>query len=83
MGAGKGTNRVMGRIWLLAALLYGYGHPDFDGHRPAAIDLPLQNFHQGVDASARDGSRALLALADKAQSMRSLLAGLRQLNDVF
>jgi hypothetical protein len=73
----------MGRIWLLAALLYGYGHPGFDGHRPAALDRPLQNFHRAVDKTASDARRALLALEDRAQSIRSLLASLRQLNDVF
>jgi hypothetical protein len=73
----------MGRIWLLAALLYGYGHPGFDGHRPAALDRPLQNLHRAVDRTASNARLALLALEDKVQPIRSLLASLRQLNEVF
>jgi len=73
----------VGRIWLLAALIYGYGHPGFDGHRPAALDRPLQNFHRAVDKTASDARHALVALDDRAQSMRSLLAGLRRLDGVF
>lgn len=80
--AGKGTI-VMGRVWLMAALLYGYGHPGFDGHRPAALDLPLQSFHRAVDTAAGDLRRTVVALDDKAQSVRSLLGGLHQLDDAF
>jgi hypothetical protein len=73
----------MGRIWLLAVLIYGYGHPGFDGHRPAALDRPLREFHRAVDRAATDTRRALLTLDDKAQSVRALLTGLSRLNDVF
>jgi hypothetical protein len=73
----------MGRIWLLAALIYGYGHPGFDGHRPAALDRPLRNFHRAVDTTATDARRVLVTLDNKAQSVRALLGGLGRLNDVF
>jgi hypothetical protein len=73
----------MGRIWLLAALLYGYGDPGFDGHRPAVLDRPLRNFHRAVDTTAGDARRALVAFDDKAQSVRKLLGGMRRLNDAF
>jgi hypothetical protein len=73
----------VGRIWLLAALLYGYGHPGFDGYRPAALDRPLRNFHHAVDTTAIDTRRALVALDDNARSVRNLLNGLRRLNDAF
>ena len=33
----------MGRIFLLAALLYGYGDAGFDGHRPESLDRPLRH----------------------------------------
>lgn len=73
----------MGRVWLLAALLYGYGDPGFDGHRPEALDRPLRNFHRAVDTTASDTRRALIALDDKAHAVRALLNGLHRLNDVF
>ena len=73
----------MGRVWLLAALVYGYGHPGFDGHRPSALDRPLKGFHRAVDITATDVRRTLVAVDDKAQSVRGLLDGLRHLNDAF
>jgi hypothetical protein len=73
----------MGRIWLLAAVLYGYGDPGFDGHRPEALDRPLRNFHRAVDTTARDTRHALVTLDDKAQSFRVLVNGLQRLNNVF
>ena len=47
----------MGRIFLLAALLYGYGDPGFDGHRPAPLDRPLRNLHRAVDTAATGAQR--------------------------
>lgn len=52
----------MGRILALALLLYGYGDPGFDGHRPEALDRPLRDFHRAVDTSARQAQRLLLAV---------------------
>ena len=52
----------MGRIFLLAALLYGYGDPGFDGHRPASFDSPLRNFHRTVNTVARDVQRILVTI---------------------
>jgi hypothetical protein len=72
----------MGRVVLLAALLYGYGQPSFDRDRPAALDGSLRDFHRAVDAAAADGRRAL-AMLDDARSMRYLATALRQLNDAL
>jgi hypothetical protein len=49
----------MSRIFLLAALVYGYGDPGFDGHRPAAFDRPLRNLHGAVNTVASDVQRIL------------------------
>jgi hypothetical protein len=43
----------------IAAVVYGYGHPHFDGYRPAAIDRPLQSFYSEVNVVTRDGKRVL------------------------
>jgi hypothetical protein len=61
----------MGRILLLTATMYGYGYSAFDGHRRAALDLPLREFHRAVDAVWFDGRRVLTML-DDARSMRYL-----------
>ena len=68
----------MGRILLLAALLYGYGHSAFDGHRPDALDRMLREFHRTVDATLSDGRRTL-AVIDDARSMRQLSPLMRAL----
>jgi hypothetical protein len=62
----------MGRIFLLVALLYGYGDPGFDGHRPASLDLPLRNLHRAIDTTARDAQRALIAIDTGVQAMPTL-----------
>jgi hypothetical protein len=51
----------MGRILALALMIYGYGDPGFDGHRPAAFDRPLRNFHRAVDTAASQAQRILVA----------------------
>lgn len=73
----------MGRVWLLAALLYGYGDPGFDGHRPELFDRQLQYFHRVVDGTANDIRRALVSFDDWAQSVRTIERGLRRLNDLL
>jgi len=73
----------MGRVWLLAMLVYGYGDPGFDGHRPASLDRPLKGFHRAVDTAATDVRRYLVAVDDKAQYVYGLIRELRQLNDAF
>jgi|EndMetStandDraft_5_1072996.scaffolds.fasta_scaffold2016594_1 hypothetical protein len=62
----------MRRILLLTALLYGYGDPGFDGHRPEALDRPLRNFHRAVDAVARDAQRVLVAIDSRANVIATL-----------
>jgi hypothetical protein len=72
----------MGRVAILAALLYGWGTPAFDGHRPDALDRPLRNFHRTVNATATDGRRTLAAL-DELRALPNLAASLRRLNNAF
>jgi hypothetical protein len=59
----------MGRIFLLVALLYGYGDPGFDGHRPASLDRPLRNMHRAIDTTARDAQRVLIAINTGARAI--------------
>ena len=54
----------MWKAVLTATIVYAYGHPHFDGYRPAALDAPLQAFHLEVNQSARDGQRVLANLDD-------------------
>jgi hypothetical protein len=65
----------MGRILALAMVLYGYGDPGFDGHRPEAFDRPLHNFHRAVDTAASQTQRVLVA-ADAGSSAVPALAKL-------
>jgi hypothetical protein len=73
----------MGRLFILAALLYGYGDPGFDGHRPASIDRPLRNFHFAVDSSARDAQRILVAIDSNAPKLRVLGDRLRRVGEAL
>jgi hypothetical protein len=50
----------MGRIFLFATPLYGYGDPGFNGHRPASLDRPLRDFHFAVNSGAATCSVFLL-----------------------
>ncbi len=61
----------MWRGIVAAVLVYGYGHPGFDGFRPEILDLPLTAFHQQVNHVASDGKYALTTL-DPSSSMRYL-----------
>lgn len=61
----------MWRSFLAAAVVYASGHPAFDGHRPSALDRPLQAFYREVNQAARDGHRVLSTL-DDTRSMRYL-----------
>ena len=73
----------MGRILLLTALLYGYGDPGFDGHRPASLDRPLRQLHRAVDTAATDARRILVALDINVRELPTLTARLRRLSDVL
>ena len=76
----------MGRILLLTALLYGYGDPGFDGHRPASFDRPLRNLHRAVDAVARDAQRILVAIDSRTNviaTIPTLPDRLRRLSDAL
>ena len=62
----------MGRILLLTALIYGYGDPGFDGHRPASFDRPLRNFHRAVNTVAGNAQRILVTIDSKANVIATL-----------
>jgi hypothetical protein len=49
----------MWRSLAIAALVYSYGHPKFDGYRPAGMDRALQAFHVEVNKVAASGRQAL------------------------
>jgi hypothetical protein len=73
----------MGRVFLIAALLYGYGDPGFDGRRPAQLDRPLRNLHRTVDTAASQAQRALVAVDNKVLVLPTLAAKLRLLSDAL
>jgi hypothetical protein len=73
----------MGRLLLLAVLLYGYGDPGFEGHRPGPADRALRNFHAAVDTTAREAQRILVALDDRAPRLRRLGDGLRRIGEAL
>ena len=77
----------MGRVFLIAALLYGYGDPGFDGHRPAELDRPLRKLHRTVDTAASQAQRVLVAVDNKARVLPTFLptmaAKLRRLSDAL
>jgi hypothetical protein len=54
----------MWRSVVLAALVYFYGHPSFDGYRPAGLDRPLQAFYAEVNTAALTGRKALARVSD-------------------
>jgi hypothetical protein len=62
----------MSRIVLLAVLVYGYGDPGFDGHRPASFDRPLRNLHRAVNTVASDVQRILVTIDNKANVIVTL-----------
>jgi len=40
-------------------LVYGYGHPVFNGYRPAPLDRALQGFHAEINGAVLMGRQAL------------------------
>jgi hypothetical protein len=54
----------MWRGLIAAAIVYGSGHPTFDGYRPAPLDRPLQAFYQEVNSAAGESRRALAKMDD-------------------
>ena len=62
----------MGRIFLFATPLYGYGDPGFNGHRPASLDRPLRDFHFAVNSGARNVERMLVAVDGAVPRLRML-----------
>jgi hypothetical protein len=73
----------MGRLLVFAVLLYGYGDSGFDGHRPAAADRPLRNFHSAINSTARDAQRLLIALDNSAPKFRMLGENLRRVGEAL
>jgi hypothetical protein len=50
----------------MAALVYAYGHPKFDGYRPAGMDRALQGFYVDVNNAAASGRQTLGRFDDDA-----------------
>lgn len=73
----------MGRVLLLAVLIYCYGDPGFDGHRPAVLDRPLCGFHRAIDSGGRDVQRALIAIDDALPKIRRLGGTLRRVGEAL
>ncbi len=73
----------MGRLLVFAVLLYGYGDPGFDGHRPAVADRPLRNLHSAINSTARDAQRILVALDNSAPKIRMLGDQLRRAGEAL
>ena len=73
----------MGRILIFATLLYGYGDPGFDGHRPASLDRPLRDFHFAVNRGARDLQRTLVAVDKSVPRLRTLGDELRRVSEAL
>jgi hypothetical protein len=55
----------MWRSIVMAALVYAYGHPKFDGYRPAGLDRPLQAFYVEVNKAAAIGRQTLARFDDE------------------
>ena len=72
----------MGRSLMIAALLYGWGHPAFEGRRPDAFDRPLREFHRSINSIATD-TRRTLATFDDFRTIRDLSTTLRPLTNAF
>jgi hypothetical protein len=68
----------MWRSLISAAIVYGLGHPSFDGYR-GPLDRPLQSFYTEVNQFARDG-RTALRMLDEARFMRYLKAYIEQMD---
>jgi hypothetical protein len=45
-------------------IVYAYGHPTFNGYRPAVIDRAIQSFHTEINGAARLG-KDVLARVDR------------------
>jgi len=64
-------------------LLYGYGDPGFDGHRPASVDRALRNFHSAADNAARDAQRILVTIDNGVPRLRKLGDNLRRVGEAL
>ena len=51
--------RSMVGTCVIVCAVYAYGHPRFDGYRPAALDHAMQSFHVEINGAARSGQEAL------------------------
>jgi hypothetical protein len=56
----------MWRSIVMAALVYAYGHPKFDGYRPAGMDRALQGFYVDVNKAAASSRQTLGRFDDDA-----------------
>ena len=54
----------MAKCLLAMTVVYVYGHPVFDGLRPAAFERPLQMFYAEINAAAWNGQQVLAGFDD-------------------
>jgi hypothetical protein len=52
----------MWRSLVAIVLVYGTGHPNLDGYRPALLDRPLQSFYRSVNETGRWGQKAIASI---------------------
>ena len=52
------------RAIVMAALVYAYGHPIFEGYRPPGLDRPLKAFYVEANKAALTGRQALARNGD-------------------
>jgi hypothetical protein len=60
-------------VGMAVLVVYAYGHPAFNGYRPASLDRAFQSFHTEVNQTARGGKDALAYLDGR--RVRELLQG--------
>lgn len=61
----------MGRLLVIAAILYAFGHSGLDAYRPAAFERSLREFHRDVNRVAAVTASAFV-MFDQSRSLRSL-----------
>jgi hypothetical protein len=54
--------RGFGGLIAAVAIVYAYGHPVFNGYRPARLDRAFQGFYAEVNGAARSSKDALAQL---------------------
>jgi hypothetical protein len=67
----RDDDRIMWRCLAIAAVLYGFGHPEFEAYRPVAFERSLREFHRDVNRIAAVSTRGFV-MFDQNRALRSL-----------